>query len=143
VTENFNRTFLAIDYGSRRIGIAKSDPMGIIASALDTITVSSLPDAVEKVLRIISEYQPNALVVGYPLHESSEKSEKCTEVDAFIGRLSAVFSGPIYKTDEFNSSQEAAKVIQAHGKKTGDHKARIDSLAAAIILQRFLEEHPS
>ena len=143
MTTNYDRTFLAIDYGSRRIGLAKSDPMGIIASALVTLTVTSMPDAVAKVGRVITEFQPNAIVVGYPLHESGEKSVKCIEIDSFIAKLSNQYKGPIHRVDEFDSSNEAARIVHAHGKKTGSDKGRIDRLAAVIILQRFLEGNPS
>jgi putative holliday junction resolvase len=143
MTANYDRTFLAIDYGSRRIGLAKSDPMGIIASALETLTVKSMTDTVAKVGRVIAEYQPNAIVVGYPLHESGEKSVKCTEIDLFITKLSVQYKGPIHRVDEFDSSNEAMRIVHAHGKKAGQDKARIDKLAAVIILQRFLEANPS
>ena len=142
MTNDYVRTFLAIDYGSRRIGLAKSDPMGIIASALETLTVTSMADAVNKVSRVIAEYQPNAVIVGYPLHESGDKSDKCVEVDKFIQKLSHTYKGPIHRVDEFNSSTEAMQIIHAHGKKTGSDKGRIDRLAAVVILRRFLEEHP-
>lgn len=143
MTKPYNRTFLAIDYGNRRIGIAKSDPMGIIASALTTIEVKSQVDAVQKITKIIEEYQPDGIVFGYPLLKSGDKSDKCKEVDHFIEKISGVYKGKIYRVDEHASSQEAASIIHAHGKKTGTDKKRVDRLAAVVILNRFLEEHPA
>ncbi|MFH1687427.1 MAG: Holliday junction resolvase RuvX [bacterium] len=136
----YNRTFLGIDYGERRIGVAKSDPTGTIASALVTLEVKSNKDALEQLRRLIEEYQPDGIVVGYPLCESGDKSPKCAVIDRFIARMSEIFDGPIKTTDERYSSVEAAGVIHAHGKKTGKDKARLDRLAAVIILQRFLDE---
>ena len=72
MNDQYDKTFIAIDYGERRIGVAKSDPMGIIASALTTLEVKSHTDALEKVKEIIDEYQPNGLVIGYPLLKSGE-----------------------------------------------------------------------
>lgn len=134
-----NRRFLSIDYGERRIGLAKSDPSGTIASALVTIEVSSMAEAVKEIAEKISELEPDGIVVGYPLHISGKKSEKCLEVDKFVEKLEEIYNKPIHKVDERWSSAEAADIIHAHGKKTGQDKGRLDRLAAVIILQRFLD----
>ncbi|RME24375.1 MAG: Holliday junction resolvase RuvX [Candidatus Zixiibacteriota bacterium] len=134
------RTYLGIDYGSRRIGVAKSDPTGLIASALTTLEVRSWRQAIGRLRELIAEYAPRGVVVGYPLHASGEPSAKCEEVEHFIGKLSEVYDGPVYRMDERYSSEEAQQVIHAHGKKAGRDKKRIDRLAAVIILQRFLDE---
>lgn len=137
--EKYDRTFIAIDYGSRRIGLARSDPGGMIASALTTITVSSVQQALDKLATIITENEPNGLVIGYPLLPSGDISDKCREIDRFIEKLEAVYGGPIHRVDEQYSSVEAASIIHAHGKKSGKRKEAIDRLAAVIILQRFLD----
>ena len=134
-----NRRFLSIDYGERRIGLAKSDPSGTIASALITIEVSSMAEAVKKIAEKISEIEPDGIVIGYPLHISGEKSEECLEVDKFVEKLEEIYKKPIHKVDERWSSAEAADIVHAHGKKIGQDKGRIDRLSAVIILQRFLD----
>ena len=139
---SFNKTFIAIDYGERRIGLAKSDPMGVIASALETLEVRSMKAALEQLKEIIERFRPDGLVVGYPLLMSGDRSDKCDAVDGFIEKLRGFYDGPIHKVDEHYSSKEAEKIIHAHGKKTGQDKKRIDRLAAVIILQRFLDESP-
>ncbi len=137
-----NRTFLGIDYGNRRIGVAKSDPTGLIAMSLMTLEVKSVQDALEQLGRVIEEYAPDGLVFGYPLYESGNKSKKCEEIDRFINKLTEVYTGPIHRTDERYSSVEAGGIIHAHGQRVGKDKRRIDRLAAVIILQRYLDEHP-
>ncbi len=139
---DYDRTFLAIDYGSRQVGLAKSDPTGLIASALTTLVVKSQRDALEQIGRFIDEIKPNGIVVGYPLMPSGDKSDKCRQVDRFVEELQSVYEGPIHKVDERYSTVEAAEVIHAHGKKVGQDKKRLDRLAAVIILQRFLDERP-
>ncbi len=134
-----NRRFLSIDYGERRIGLAISDPSGTIASALITLEIKSMAEALEKVTEKIHENQPDGVVIGYPLHTSGEKSEKCLEVDKFVEKLKETYNKPIHKVDERWSSTEAADIVHAHGKKIGQDKGRIDRLAAVIILQRFLD----
>lgn len=138
----YQRTFLAIDYGKRRIGLAKSDPLGIIASALETIEVISRKDAVAKVRKAIAEYEPKALVIGYPVLASGDRSPMCDEIDRFLGELSAVWKGPVFKVDEDYSSGEAVELIRSTGKKTGRNKGKIDKMAALVILRRYLDEHP-
>ncbi len=137
-----DRTFLAIDYGDRRIGLAKSDPTGLIASALTTLEVKSQRDALEQIGRFIRDINPDGIVVGYPLMPSGDKSDKCREVDRFVEELQSGYEGPIHKVDERYSTVEAADVIHAHGKKVGQDKKRLDRIAAVIILQRFLDERP-
>ena len=143
MSPDYNREYLAIDYGNRRIGLAKSDPTGTIASALLTLEVKSNREALEKIAEVIDQYRPDGIVLGYPLLKSGDKSEKCHEIDRFVLRLKTIYSGPIELVDEQHSSQEAAAVIHAHGKKTGQDKKRVDRLAAVIILQRYLDDHPA
>lgn len=139
--ERYDRTYLAFDYGERRIGVAKSDPTGMIPSPLLTLEVKSVKEALTKVLALIKEYEPNGLVFGYPLLRSGDKSEKCEKVDKFIEKLAAETSLPVYRVNEYDTSNEAMAVIKAHGKKTGKNKTKIDLLSAVIILQRFLEDN--
>ncbi len=139
---DYEHTYLGIDYGSRRIGIARSDPTGLIASAVTTLEVRSMNDAIRQIEALIKEHDPNGIVIGYPLHMSGEKSQKCIEIDGFVARLEKIYDGPINLVDERYSSVEAAGVIHAHGKRVGQDKRRVDRLAAVIILQRFLDELP-
>ena len=134
-----DRTFIGIDYGRRRIGIAKSDPSGTIATALTTLEVTSLRNAVNKLQSVISEHRPTALVVGYPLRLSGEPGVECREVDELINHLKRCYNGPIHKVDERLSSVAAQRVIHEHGRKTGQDKRRLDRLAAVLILQQFLD----
>jgi len=135
-----NRTFLAIDYGRKRVGLAKSDPMGVIASALETLEVKSMADTVAKVSAVIDEVEPDALVVGYPLLPSGDKSEMCAEVDRFVEKLKLNYAGPVHLVDEIYSSDQAKEIVKAHGSRVGKDKKRIDRLAAVMILQRYLDE---
>lgn len=140
MTDQTDKTLLGIDYGERRIGIAKSDPTGLIASPVTTLEVRSRKEAVAALLDLIKEYQPTGLVVGYPLLTSGDKSKKCEQIDRFLEILSKSYDGPIYREDERYSSSEAADIIHAHGQRIGKDKKRIDRLAAVIILQRYLDE---
>lgn len=135
-----DRTCLGIDYGERRIGIAKSDPTGVIASALTTLEVRSNKQALAAIAELIEEYKPSAIAIGWPLMPSGDKGDKCAAVERFITRLRDIYNGPIHKIDERYTSQEAADIVHAHGQRVGRDKKRLDRLAAVIILQRFLDE---
>jgi len=138
-----NRTYLAIDYGKRRVGLAKSDPSGLIASALETLEVKSNRDTLDRLSGFIAEHKPTALIIGYPLNEDGSTNDACENIDRFVEKLKNVYDGPIHKVDEYGTSEEAAGIIHAHGKRVGKKKKakkRVDRLAAVIILQRFLDE---
>ena len=134
-----DKTVLAIDYGTRRMGLAKSDPTGLIASALETLEIKSQAQALRGIGRVIDEYHPAALVIGYPLLISGDRSDKCDEIDRFIDKLRQQYDGPIHRVDEHSSTVEAAAIIHAHGKRVGQDKRRLDRLAAVVILQRYLD----
>ena len=141
MSSQYHRTFLSIDYGTRRIGLAKSDPLGIIASALKTLEVKSRREAVQKVGEVITEIQPNAIVIGYPRHVSGDRSPMCDEIDRFLSELASEWNGTVHKVDEEYSSSEAVELIREGGKRPGKKKGKIDTMAAVVILRRFLEEH--
>ena len=143
MADPIDKTYLAIDYGKRRIGLAKSDPGGLIASALETLEVKSDREALGKLAATVAEHQPAALIIGYPLNEDGSSNDACKNVDRFIEKLKNIYEGPIHKVDEYGTSEEAAGIIHAHGKRVGKkkkEKKRVDRLAAVIILQRFLDE---
>jgi len=136
-----NKHYLGIDFGQRRIGLAISDQSGMIASAWKTITYKSIKTAIAEIVRGIKEEKITAIIVGYPLApDGGSSGERCKMIDEFITRLEKVVDLPIYTYDERDSSAEAREIVHKHGKKSGQVKERIDRIAAAIILQRYLDE---
>lgn len=134
-----NNRYLGIDHGGRRIGIAVSDPSGTIARPLDTLIVTGRDDAIKQIMEVIDEYDPVGIVIGQPLGLSGGSSEMLKEVEKLVEKLRGVCSIPIYLEDERLSSRQAEAVLHAHGKKIKGHKAEIDRISAAIILQSFLD----
>lgn len=139
MTTKYDKTYICLDFGKRRIGVAKSDPTGLIASPLMTIEYKSINKAAEQIVAMLKEYEANGLVVGYPLHTSGDKSEICEAVDRFVKKILKLHSLPVHRQDERHTSQQAADIIHAHGKKVGQDKSRLDRIAAVLILERFLE----
>lgn len=130
-----------MDFGERRIGLAKSDPSGLIASAYKTLTFKSIVKVIDEIVKEIDNCEAAGVVIGYPLSLSGgDKGERCRMVDDFLERFRRKYNGPVYKIDERFSSSEAEDIIHQHRKKIGRDKGRVDRMAAAIILQRFLDE---
>ncbi len=131
--------YVGIDFGTRRIGIAISDPMGWFATPLATI--ENTPLFWKSFFELLKEYKIKAFVVGYPLKESGEVSSIIKEVDEFIARLEKKFRLPVIKVDERYSSSIAEQQIleTVTSRKKRRDKGLIDRNAAAVILKDFLE----
>ncbi len=130
---------LAVDYGDRKVGLAVSDPLKIIAGPLDTLRITRPEEAVEKVTALVQEQDAEAVVVGYPWSLKGEKSAQTLKVDAFIESLRERISCPIIPWDESFSSERAKKILIAKGIRTGHNKTKVDEMAARIILQEYLD----
>ncbi len=139
-----DQVYIGVDFGRRRIGLARSDASAQIASAYKTITYKSINKAIEEIVADLTEYEAVGVVVGNPVApDGGDFGGSCKMVDDFIDRLKKLIDIPIYKTDERDSSAEAEAMIHQHGKRVGKdnaRKGRVDRMAAAIILQRFLDE---
>lgn len=136
-----NCVYIGIDFGLARMGLAKSDPSGLIASAHKTVSYKSIDKAIAIIISEIKEADAIGIVIGYPLAPTGgNRGERCIMVDDFIIRLQKKYDGPIFRVDERYSSAEAEQIIHNHAKKIGKDKGRVDRIAAAIILQRFLDE---
>ena len=131
---------LAIDPGGRRVGLALSDPLRIIASPYKTLLIKGNDDAVEQIQEVIEQEQVTEIVVGLPLRPGSEKSEQTKRVEVFIDLLKSKVKLPVYTIDESYSSVEAEESLHQMGKKVGDDKGAVDRIAASIILKQYLQE---
>jgi putative Holliday junction resolvase len=131
--------YIGIDYGRKRTGIAASDPLGIFASALDTIDSTKLIDYLKNYAngeRIV------AFVVGYPVNLNGQPSEAQADVDVFLKRLEKAFPGvPVHLEDERFTSVLAQRVMIDGGMKKSERreKGSVDRISAALILQSYLD----
>ena len=130
---------LGLDYGERRIGIALSDPLGIIAKPFTVIDRKITTDYISQLSDIILKNQVIAVVVGLPLTLMGKKSKQTEIVLSFINQLKEILSIPVIAIDERLSSVAAKKSLQQQAIKTGHNKGRIDETAAAIFLQEHLD----
>ena len=131
---------LAIDYGKKRVGIAVTDPMQIIASPLTTVAVSALESFLVDYLK---KEEVDEFVVGYPVQLNNLPSESVKYIDPFLKKLRKLFPDkPVHLTDERFTSSIAVRALIEGGvkKKERRDKSIIDKISASLILRTFLEK---
>lgn len=129
---------LAVDWGERRIGLAMSDPQGIIAIGLPTIESRSEEGALGKVLEVVENQDIGRIVVGMPLLMSGERGEAALQAQHFADRLAARARVPVDTYDERLTSALSERRLKEVGMKTGASKARVDQGAAVALLESYL-----
>lgn len=132
---------IGIDYGKKRIGIAVSDPLGIFASALDTVPAAKI---MEYLKNYTQKEKVGRFVVGYPMNLDNRPAECAQYVDIFLKQLKKNFPDiPVTLEDERFTSQIAMKAMIAGGMKKSDRreKGAVDKISAAIILQTFMDRN--
>ena len=130
---------IGIDYGRKRTGLAASDPLGIFASALETVPSAKIIDYLKK---YAEKETITRFVVGYPMNLNGRPSEAAADVDAFLPRLRKAFPGiPVELEDERFTSVLAHRAMIDGGMKYKDRrdKASVDRISAAIILQGYMD----
>jgi putative Holliday junction resolvase len=130
---------LAVDYGERRIGLAISDPMGIIASPAGFIARRAGKRApVAEIIRRATALEARGFVVGLPLDENGEDTDRATEVRRIAEDLQRRTGLPVELIDERYSTAAALRAIREMGGSTRRRKGEVDALAATILLQQAL-----
>lgn len=132
---------LAIDYGSRRVGLAMSDPLRVLASGAGTIENDGSVAA--EVMRRVREEGVVLVLVGMPYAPDGGVGAKGTEIIKFVEELRGVLEVPVETWDESFSSSRAHQVFREGGMKQKQRreKGRIDEMAARLFLQEYLESH--
>lgn len=131
---------VGVDFGTKRVGLAKSDPLGMFAQPVGTFTPSEALDVLDELSRIDDV---STIVIGWPLEEDGSHGKMIQLVKEYINRLrKRIPNVEIVRRDERISSERAKELIRSSGRpsmrKTG--RGRIDTAAAGIILQEYLDE---
>lgn len=133
------KRILAIDYGTKRVGLAKSDPFGSFAQPVGTFSS-------EKILTVLASFlhdEPvEKIIIGHPLNSDGTKNRMTGLVDRFIEKLTKTFPDiPIETIDEHGSSRQAQRLLIESGlsRKKRQQKGRLDTAAACLLLQNYLE----
>ena len=129
---------LALDVGSRRIGLAISDALGITAQGLPTLDRMKDKDVVESLRKIIQEQDVGEVVVGLPLNMDGSHGPKARETASFAECLKTELGVAVKLWDERMSTQEVERLMIEGDVSRGKRRKRIDKLAAQVILQSYL-----
>ena len=130
---------MALDVGGRRIGVALSDTTRVLASPLTTLRAEPRDRVLSEIAALVLRHEVAEVVVGLPLTLSGEIGPQAHVIQLFVERLKGVLTAPIHMFDERLTKVAAERMMIDLGMKPEQRKARIDEVAASIILQDFLD----
>ena len=132
---------LGIDHGEARIGVAATDPLGILAHPVETIDVRKA-DPIERIATLVSQRRIKTLVVGLPVRIDGTEGTAAAKVRTFGAKLSSrVPDVPLVFVDEAYTTMDAAEKLREAGRKAKQQKTIIDQAAAVRILELWMEEN--
>ena len=137
-----NFTFLAFDFGERRIGVALGNDLTETANPLTAIDAINDDARFAEIGALVKEWQPSAFVVGRPSHPDGKPNAMTARCEKFARQLTGRFDRQSYLVDERYTSVDAAQALAVTGSRLSgqERKKAIDAEAAAQILRRFFEE---
>jgi putative Holliday junction resolvase len=136
-----NRRILALDVGERRIGVAMSDEQAILAAPLTTLKASPRERALAQIVALVREHHVREIVIGLPLTMNGDIGPQAKTVQTFAAELTTLLDHdqPVHFFDERLTSVAAEQMMRDLGLKPDKRKARVDEIAASIILQDYLD----
>lgn len=133
---------LGLDYGSRTVGVAVSDPLGLIAQSVETIwrkQENKLRQTLARIEELVSEYQVETIVLGYPKNMNNTIGERALKSLEFREMLERRTGLPVVMWDERLTTIEANRTLMESGVRRENRKEHLDQLAAIFILQGYLD----
>lgn len=132
---------LAVDYGLKRTGLAVCDALGIAAHPLEAIISYSLKETVDAIVVLVMEREVQRVIVGMPYMPDGREGEQVKNVYVFLDALRAKLPEKVElgHQDERHTTKEAKALLRGSGLRGKKHKAKVDSVAAVVILREFLE----
>jgi putative Holliday junction resolvase len=130
---------MGLDYGSRRIGVAVCDELGLTAQGIATVVRKNRDADLAAIVVFVEQFDVERIVVGYPLRLDGSEGVQCRKVNRFIRRLQTRFAIPVIRWDETLSTKEAEELLRETGVRREKKRGIVDRLAASIILQGYLD----
>ena len=130
---------LAIDHGSKRIGIAISDELKMIAQPLENIPAEPFAEFLTRLKELLHDKQVDLILVGMPRNMDGSYGPAALKVQAFVAALRGALTVPIETRDERLTSAQANRVLIQGGVRRDKRKEKVDPMAAAILLQDYLD----
>jgi putative Holliday junction resolvase len=136
-----HRRIMALDVGSKRIGVAVSDPLGITAQGLATIQRQNKRRDLEALGQLLAKYDVREIVVGLPLRLSGAEGTQSEKMRRFADDLHAHFGLTVHLWDERWTSTEANRLLRETDLSIKKRRQAVDRMAAILILQSWMEAH--
>jgi putative Holliday junction resolvase len=130
---------LGLDYGSRRIGVAICDELGMTAQGVATIVRRNREADLGAIDEMVRRHGVELVVIGYPLRLDGSEGIQCEKINRFIRRLEARLSLPVIRWDETLSTKQAEELLRQGGVDREKRRGIVDRVAASIILQGYLD----
>ena len=130
---------LALDFGKKRIGVAVSDPLRLIATGLDTLQRSTLREDLIRLSAIAADREATLLLIGHPLNMNGTEGPQAGRVREFARKLERATGIPVMLWDERLTSVAAEELLRERGSRPDRRKGTVDRLAASILLQSYLD----
>ena len=130
---------LGLDYGSRRIGVALCDELGMTAQGIATIVRKNRAADLGAIEDLVRRHGVEQIVVGYPLRLDGSEGIQCEKINRFVRRLESRLSLPIIRWDETLSTKEAEELLRERGVRPERRREAVDRVAACLILQGYLD----
>ena len=137
--------WIGLDYGTKTVGVAVSDSLGITAQGLETISRKSnkkLRQTLARIAELVEEYQASRIVLGLPKNMDNSLGERAEESMKFQAMLEKRTGLDVILWDERLTTVESEYVLKQGGVRREHRKERIDWMAAALILQSYMDAHP-
>lgn len=129
---------LALDVGSKRIGVAVADPGGTFALPVTVIERTNVRDDIARIAELLGEYAVSELVIGDPVTMAGERGPAAEKIDRFVEQIARVYRGKIVRVDERLTTAQATKTLIGADMRREKRKHVVDKLAAALILETYL-----
>lgn len=133
---------MGLDFGSKTVGVAVCDPLGITAQTVETIVrkeENKLRQTYQRIEALIREYEITSIILGYPLNMDDSIGERARKTEEFKAALERRTGLPVILWDERLTTVEADEILMESGVPRRDRKKVIDQVAAGIILQSYLD----
>ncbi len=133
---------LGIDLGEKRIGLALSDPLGVIASPLEVFEFAGQEEALKHIAAVVRQKGVEEIVVGLPLMMNGTCGPKAEEAKEFAAALQNRVEAPVVCWDERLTTTQAQRALLEGDVSRAGRKMRVDMVAAALLLQSYLDSRP-
>jgi len=134
---------LALDHGTVRIGLAISDELGMLAHPLDALQTEPYPTLLDALKRLIQDREVALILVGLPRNMDGSRGPAVQKVEAFVHLLRETIPIPVRTWDERLTTLQAHRMLAETGKREKERRGKVDSSAAAILLQSYLDAQAS